>query len=388
MGILGGSPASFIGRVHILAAQLDGRARLTAGVFSSDAQRNRAAAEHWGVDPRRCYGDVEQLLAGEAALPAEQRIDFLTVATPNDLHFAGARAAIAAGLPVFCDKPMTIRLAEAAELRNAVRAAGVPLVVTHNYTGYPLIRLARRLIHDGELGEVQAVRASYLQGWMRTRRPGDSHPRGMWKFDPQRAGAGAFGDVGVHAFNLFRYVTGLLPEQLACHLRTFSPRGRLDDYGYALLPLVGGGLASITVSQVTHGRANDLVLEIDGRRGALRWRQEEPNQLEFRQNGQPVKLHTRDRNAVYAGPDLRDACRLPAGLPEGFIEAFANVYAAGFAAVDSSAGSTAASVAPDDRPVYPTVDDGWEGVQFIQACLTSASRGSDWVTLDAPEDSF
>lgn len=376
MGIVGGGPGSFIGRVHVTAATLDGQAELKAGVFSSNPERNQQAAEDWLVEPSRGYPDVPTMLSAERRLPESERIDFVTVATPNDLHFDFARQTLEAGFHVFCDKPMTTSLEHADQLRQLAASSRRVFVVTHNYTGYPLVRLAREMIANGELGEIQAVRASYLQGWMRTRKPTDDLPRGNWKFDPQRTGpAGTWGDVGVHAFNLIRYVTRLRPQRIRCQLAAFSEGGRLDDAGFGVIDAENGALITIACSQVSHGHGNDLSIEIDGTKASLSWRQESPNVLLLRQNGQPVRQLTRDPNAVYAGAALPANCRVPAGLPEGFFQAFANLYRSGFAAIRQA---DEGGEIEHHEAEFPTVQDGWEGVKFITASVASHACGGDW----------
>jgi predicted dehydrogenase len=377
MGLVGGG-GGFIGRVHALAAQLDGRAEVVAGALSSDPARARAAAPEFGIAPERAYGSYEEMAAAEAALPAGRRLDFVTVATPNHTHFAIARTFAEAGFDVVCDKPMTYDLAQAEALVRVVERAGVVFAVTHNYTGYPLVRQAREMVRAGELGEVQAVRTWYLQGSLRRQRTPEQQRRFAWKTDPARAGAsGCFGDIGIHAYNLIRFLTGLWPEEVSCHLEHFAG-GPLDDYGAAVLRCRNGALGTLTASRVTHGRENDLRIEVDGTRGSLAWRQEEPNHLVFRANGRPHHVLTRDPGAAFTAEATRASCRLPAGHPEGFLEAFANVYTAAFRDIIArAAGGTAIG---GDR-LYPDVRDGAEGVAFVSHCVASSQQRGAWKTL-------
>jgi predicted dehydrogenase len=376
MGLVGGGQGSFIGRVHALAARLDGRAVLTAAALSSDPDRARASAADYDLPPERAYGSFPDMVAAEAQRPAAERLDFVSIATPNHTHYEIARAFVEAGFNVLCDKPMTFDLAQAEELARLVRAAGVIFAVTHNYTGYPLVRQARDMVQSGELGEINAVRASYIQGWLRRQRSPAQQKRAAWKTDPARSGAsGCFGDIGIHAYNLSRYVTGLVPEEIACRLEVFEPGGLLDDYGTALLRYVNGALGTITASRISHGRENDLRLEIDGTRAALEWHQEEPNRLLVRANGQPHRVYTRDANGPPLSATARASCRLPAGHPEGFLEAFANLYTAAFA--DMIARATGQPRSPTPK-LYPDVEDGVDGLRFITHCVASARQEGTW----------
>jgi predicted dehydrogenase len=382
MGLVGGAPGAFIGRVHVTAATLDNRAVLVAGAFSSDPARSRAAAPEYGVPPERAYGSYQEMVAAETQRPEGERIDFVSVATPNHTHFEIARAFAEAGFNVLCDKPMTFDLAQAEELAKVVRRAGVVFAVTHNYTGYPLVRQSRDMVRGGELGEVNAVRTFYLQGSLRRQRTAEQQQRFAWKTDPARAGAsGCFGDIGIHAYNLTRFITGLLPEQVSCHLKTFERGGRLDDYGTAVLRYANGALGTLTASRISHGRENDLRIEIDGTRGSLEWHQEEPDRMWLRANGRPHRLYTRDPNAPHTADNARTSCRTPAGHPEGFLEAFANVYAAAFEDMIARAAGRAVD---DSTSLYPNVADGVDGTHFVAQCVASSGQDGAWLSLRHP----
>jgi predicted dehydrogenase len=319
------------------------------------------------------------MATAEAGLPPDERVDFVSIATPNDTHAAIARTFIEAGFNVMCDKPLALSVADAEGLAEAVRRAGVVFAVTHNYSGYPLVRQARDMVRGGELGEVQAVRAGYLQGSLYRQKTPEQARRTAWKTDPERAGiSGCFGDIGIHAYHLVRFITGLEAEAVACHLHVFFPGGRLDDYGTAALRFANGALGTVTASRVSHGRENDLWVEIDGTRGSLAWRQEEPNRLLYRANGRPHQVYTRDPAAGRAGAACQASCRLPAGHPEGFFEAFANVYTAAFA--DMIARATGGTW-DEGRALYPTVADGVAGVHFVVQCVASAREGGSWKAL-------
>jgi predicted dehydrogenase len=377
MGLVGGG-GGFIGRVHAIAARLDGRAELVAGALSSDPERAKAFAPEFGISPQRAYGSYQEMVEKESRLPAEQRLDFVTVATPNDTHFAISRAFAKAGFNVLCDKPMTYDLDQATELAQLIEKASIVFAVTHNYTGYPLVRQARELVKTGELGEVQAVRVWYLQGSLHRRRTPEQQRRFAWKTDPARAGAsGCFGDIGIHAFNLARFITRLLPEEVSCVLESYMG-GPLDDYGCARLRCQGGALGTLTASRISHGRENDLGIEVDGTRAALCWRQEEPNAMLLRVNGEPQRLLTRNPAAA-TNETVRASCRLPAGHPEGFLEAFANVYTAAFE--DIIARAAGRPVSGTDS-LYPNVRDGLEGVAFVSGCVDSSRERGAWKRVE------
>ncbi|MAR11468.1 MAG: oxidoreductase [Blastopirellula sp.] len=379
MGLVGGGQGSFIGRVHCTAAVLDNRAALVAGALSSNPERAKASAPDYDIAIDRAYTSIHELLEQEAAKPEGERVDFVSVATPNHTHFEIAKAAVEAGVNVMCDKPMTFDLAQAEELAKAVEASGVVFAVTHNYTGYPLVRQAREMILSGELGEIQAVRSSYIQGWLRTRLENEEQKQAAWRTDPSKSGAaGCFGDIATHAYNLGRYMTGVLPESVSCHLKTFEEGRALDDYGTAVIRAENGGLWTVTASQISHGRENDLFIEIDGTKGALQWRQENPNEMIVRTNGEPHKIYTRDPNAPFMNSAGAAACRLPSGHPEAFFEAFANVYRSAYDAMVLRA--TGSAVAGPDT-VYPNVYDGVEGMYFIQQCVDSSQQDGAWLPL-------
>lgn len=379
MGLVGGGQGSFIGRVHSIAAGLDHRAVVVAGAFSSDPQRSKASAPDYGVDDSRAYGSYQEMLETEAKLPEDERIDFVSVTTPNHTHFEISEAAIRAGFNVVCDKPMTFDVPQAERLVATVEKGDAVFALTHNYTGYPLVRQAREMILAGELGEINAIRTQYIQGWLRSAIENDDQKQASWRTDPSKSGAaGAFGDIATHAYNLGRYMTGLFPDSVSCSLKSFVPNRKLDDYGTAVIRYENGALGTVTASQISHGRENDLEIEIDGTKGSLRWRQENPNEMVFRQNGKPHQIYTRDPNASYMGAPGAAACRVPAGHPEGFFECFANVYAAAFDAMAKRAKGE-----PFERrdTVYPNVYDGLEGMIFIQQCVASSSEDAAWLPL-------
>ena len=372
MALVGGGQGSFIGRVHATAAVLDNRADLVAGALSSDPVKAKASAPDYDICDARAYTSYQELIESESQLPADERIDFVSVATPNHTHFDIARQAVDAGFNVMCDKPMTFDLPQAEALAAAVDASGVVFAVTHNYTGYPLVRQARQMILDGELGEINAIRARYVQGWLRTRIETDDQKQATWRTDPARSGAaGCWGDIGTHAYNLGRYMTGLLPETVRCHLKTFETGRQLDDYGTAIVQYQNGALGTVTASQISHGRENEVTIEIDGTLGALEWNQEEPNKMMFRRNGHPHQLYTRDPNAPFMNAAGQAACRLPSGHPEAFFEAFANVYRSAYDDIVLRASNQEFDGV---NSICPNVNDGVEGMYFIQQCVASSQQ--------------
>jgi predicted dehydrogenase len=322
------------------------------------------------------------MAAAEAKLPATERIDFVSVATPNHTHFEIARTFAEAGFNVMCDKPLTFDLAQAEELAKIVQRTGVVFAVTHNYTGYPLVRQARDMVRSGELGEINAIRACYIQGWLRRRLEKDKQKQASWRTDPKRSGAaGCFGDIGTHAYNLSRFISGLLPEQISCTLKIFEPGRELDDYGTAIIRFQNDALGTVTASQISHGRENDIWIEVDGTKGSLEWHQEEPNKMLFRVNGQPQRVYTRDPNAAYMTDNAKEACRLPSGHPEAFLEGFANVYTAAYKDMIARAGGQKVDVA---KSIYPNVADGVDGMNFITQAVASSKEKGAWKSLVHP----
>jgi predicted dehydrogenase len=376
MALIGGGGAGFIGKVHATAATLDREAILVAGALSSNAERSRQAASEFGIPDDRAYGSWQELLEAENRRPFDERVNFVSIATPNFTHCEIACAAMEAGFHVICDKPMTIKLNDAQQMVNTVQQTGRVFALTHNYSGYPLMRQAREMIANGELGEIIAVRATYVQGWMHGMELGAKLERGAWKSDPGRNGrAGSLGDVGTHAFHLASFVTGLEPEKLLSTMQSNSDHHELDDYGHAMVRFKQGATGMVTWSQVTHGRLNDLSIEVDGTRAAITWRQEEPNQLFVRSLGKPVRIYERDPNAPHSAPTATAACRLPGGHPEAFFEAFANVYRDAFADIRRV---DAGEEFDRSMLLYPSVQDGYEGVRFMTRCLDSNDANAQW----------
>ncbi len=379
MGLIGGGGAGFIGRVHVTAATLDREAELVAGAFSSSPEKSKRCAAEFSVSPARAYGSYSDLLSSENRLPSNDRIDFVTIATPNHTHADIAICALKSGFHVICDKPMTTNLDDARRLVETVSETGKVFVLSHNYSGYPMVRQAREMIRNGEIGEVLAIRVAYKQGWMHGMQAGITPNRGAWKSDPLKNGpAGSLGDVGTHAFHLLSFITGLKPTALMCKLKSFSSHHNLDDYGQAIMQMSGDTMATVMWSQVSHGRLNDLSIQIDGSKGALSWRQESPNQLIFGQLGKPTMTYDRHPSADYTTPDAKIASRLPAGHPEAFFEAFANLYRDAYRKMRCLTASKEPQL-DGVTDLCPSVWDGFDGVLFTHHCLNSNARGCSWV---------
>ena len=380
MGLIGGGHGSFIGRVHATAAVLDNRAALVAGALSSDPAKAKASAPDYDIPADRAYTSYAEMAVAEKK--RADPVDFVSVATPNHTHFEIAKTFAEAGFNVICDKPLTFDLAQAEELLKVVERTGVVFAVTHNYTGYPLVRQAREMILNGELGEINAVRANYIQGWLRTRLEESDQKQAKWRTDPKMSGAaGCFGDIGTHAYNLGRFMTGLLPTQLSCHLKVFEPGRALDDYGTALIRYENGAFGTVTASQISHGRENDLTIEIDGTKAALEWHQEEPNKLIVRKNGEPHRVYTRN-GGPYLGAMAGASSRLPAGHPEAFFEAFANIYTATYDAIIKKAGGGTVEAV---NTLYPNIYDGVEGMLFITRSVESSGKDGAWLPFRHPK---
>lgn len=375
-GMIGGGRGAFIGAVHRIAAIMDGQATLVAGAFSSDADRSRASGADLGLDPARVYPDYATMAVAEAALPADQRLDFVVIVTPNHQHFPPAKLFLESGFNVVCDKPVTFDLAEAKALQRLVARTGKVFALTHNYTGNAMVKQARELVRSGRLGRIRKVVAEYPQGWLATRLETAGQKQAGWRTDPARSGAaGCIGDIGTHAENLVRYVTGLRIAELCADLTTFVPGRLLDDDGNILVRYHGGAKGVLHASQICVGDENALNLRVYGEQASLEWHQEHPNELIVKFADQPRQVWRRGNG--YLGAAARAAGRIPAGHPEGYLEAFANVYREAFRAIRAE---VAGKKPPKDLD-FPTIEDGVEGMAFIAATVRSARRGARWVKL-------
>jgi predicted dehydrogenase len=374
-GMVGGGPGAFIGAVHRRAATLDGLATLVAGAFSSDRDKSRVQGRELHLDPKRVYDSYDAMAEHEASLPTDERIDFVSIVTPNHVHFPAARAFIQRGIHVICDKPMTTTVEDAQALCRLVRERDVVFALTHNYSGYPLVKQARALVRAGKLGQVRKVVAEYSQGWLSTLVEATGQKQASWRTDPARAGAGALGDIGSHAEHLARYVTGLEIEQLCAEVSTFVEGRRIDDDANLLVRYSGGAKGVLFCSQISLGEENRLSLRVYGTEASLEWHQEEPNILLVRRADGPTEVYKPGH--PFLSPAAQHATRLPSGHPEAFLEAFANVYANAMRTI----AARIAGEEPDPLDLdFPTVDDGLAGVRFILGAVASG-RNADWLDL-------
>jgi len=373
-GMIGGGRGAFIGAVHRIAAILDGQAVLVAGAFSSDAARSRASGEDLFLDPARVYGSYQEMAKAEAAKPAAERLDFVVIVTPNHQHFPPAKLFLESGFNVVCDKPVTFNLAEAIKLRAIVRRTRKVFVLTHNYTGNAMVKQAREMVRTGKLGAIRKVVVEYPQGWLATRLEGSGQKQAAWRTDPKRSGAaGAMGDIGTHAENLAHYITGLEISELCADLTSFVPGRRLDDDGNILVRFKGGAKGILHASQISVGEENNLNIRIYGEKAGLEWQQEHPNELLVKFPDQPKQTWRRGNG--YIGDTAKKFTRIPAGHPEGYLEAFANIYQEAFRAIRAE---VTGKKMPSDLD-FPTIDDGVEGMAFIETVVKSSARGAKWL---------
>ncbi|MEJ8811480.1 Gfo/Idh/MocA family oxidoreductase [Variovorax ureilyticus] len=372
--MVGGGRDAFIGAVHRKAIALDGQAELVAGALSSSPEKAKASGRDLFLADDRNHGDWRGLLDDELKRPAHERIDFVSIVTPNHMHFPVALAFVEAGFHVVCDKPLVHTRAQADALVDAVARMGTVFGVTYNYTGYPMVRQARDMVRSGVLGEIRKIVVEYNQGWLATRLEGEGNKQAAWRSDPAQSGAaGAIGDIGSHAENLVATVTGLEIESLCADLNSFVPGRPLDDDGSLLLRFKGGARGVLIASQINTGLENDLRLRISGAQGTLEWRQERPSELTHLPHDGPKRILT--RGAPWLCESARRASRLPSGHPEGFIEAFANLYGGVIADIRAKLAGTAADPLAAD---YPRVEDGARGVRFIERTVASATSEAKW----------
>ncbi len=374
MGMVGGGRGAFIGSVHRMAAALDGQIELTAGCFSADAEKSRLSGADLRLDPARVYGTYQEMAKREAALPAGQRIDFVSIVTRNNTHVAIAKAFLEAGFNVICDKPVAFNLAEARKLKAIVQKSGKVFALTHNYTGYPMVKEAREWVRAGKLGQLLKVVVEYPQGYAITAIAGGEGKIANWRMDPSIAGiSNCMADIGTHATNLARFITGLEIEELCADLNTFIPGRLLDDDGTCLLRFKGGARGLLFASQISSGDENNLNIRVWGTQGSLQWHQENPDELIWKAVNEPHQIHRRGNS--YLAPITQKYSRTPFGHPEAFIEAFANVYRA---AADAIADVQSGKPLPKN-PEYPTIDAGLEGMAFIESVVKSSKAGAKWV---------
>jgi predicted dehydrogenase len=376
LGMVGGGQGAFIGAVHRIAARLDDRYDLVAGALSSNPDRARASAADLHIDPARAYANFAEMAQAEAARP--DGIDVVSIVTPNHLHWQAAEAFLAAGIHVICDKPATRTLAECESLAAAVASSGKVFVLTHNYTGYPMIRQAREMIAANELGAIRVIQVEYPQDWLSTPLEKTGQKQAEWRTDPARSGiGGSVGDIGVHAFNLAEFVTSLHCRELAADLTTFVPGRRLDDNAQMLLRMQDGARGMLWSSQVAPGNENSLRLRVYGEKAGLEWAQETPNTLVF--SPLDKATHTITRGGVAASRAAAHATRIPAGHPEGYLEGFAQIYTDAAELIQAAIDGRPAA---PETALLPGINEGIRGMRFITAAVASSEANAAWTGLD------
>ncbi|MDV7142919.1 Gfo/Idh/MocA family oxidoreductase [Tropicimonas sp. TH_r6] len=375
LGMVGGGNDAFIGAVHRIASRIDGEYQLVAGALSSTPERAKASGEALGLAPDRIYGDFREMAIRENRI--KDGIQAVAIVTPNHVHYPAAREFLKRGIHVICDKPLTSTLPDARKLVKLADESDALFVLTHNYTGYPMVRQAREMVAKGELGTLRVVQVEYPQDWLtEAEEQTGANKQSEWRTDPERSGAGgSTGDIGTHAFNLASFVTGLELETLSADLQSFVTGRRVDDNGHVMLRFKGGARGMLWCSQVAPGNENALKLRVYGEKGGLEWSQEDPNYLWYTPFGEPKRLLTR------SGSGARDVAnrvsRTPGGHPEGYLEGFANIYS-------EAARAIRAKLAGEEIPadvVFPSVQDGLTGVSFVDACVRSSARDAAWVKL-------
>jgi len=376
MGMIGGGPGSFIGEVHRMAARLDNQIELVCGVFSSVPEKSRQTGEDLYLDPDRVYDNFEQMIAKEAALPVDERMDFVAIVTPNHMHFPPAVAALKAGFHVMSDKPATLNLGEAEALRDLISEAGLLYGLTHTYLGYPMVKQARAMVKDGALGKIRKILVEYPQGWLsQFEENSGENKQAEWRTDPARSGiSGAMGDIGTHAHNLSEYISGDVMTHVCADLNIYVEGRKLDDDGSVLFRMSNGASGTLTASQICAGEENALTIKIYGEKGGIEWHQMEPFKLYHKPHGAAMQTFTAgvDKNNLSA--EAYSACRLPSGHPEGYLEAFANLYT-GFA--------EAIRAYDGDYRGHGLIgiEEGVRGMAFVEAIVQSTNSDDKWIEI-------
>lgn len=377
MGMVGGGIGAFIGGVHRMAANLDGHIELVAGAFSSNPEKSRQSGEALGLDPARVYGSFEEMIRREKRLRPDRRIQIVSIVTPNHMHFAPAKMALENGFHVICDKPLAFNMKEALALEKVVAKTGNIFALTHNYTGYPMVKQARMMLRNGELGAIRKVVVEYPQGWLSTAVEASGSKQAAWRTDPTKSGiAGAMGDIGTHAENLAEYVTGLKISEMCADISTIVPGRQLDDDGNVLLRFDNGARGILHASQISAGEENNLNIRVYGEKGGLEWRQMEPNSLIVKWLDKPTQLYRTGVGPLY--PESLAHTRIPAGHPEGYLEAFANIYRNFAMCVKARLEGREPDPLHTD---FPTVQDGVRGMKFIEKVIASGRSKSKWVSF-------
>ena len=374
LGMVGGGSGAFIGAVHRIAARIDDHYELVAGALSSTPEKARQSGAELGLDPSRTYDDFRSMAIREARL--KNGIEAVSIVTPNHMHYPAAKEFLRRGIHVICDKPLTSNLADAKKLLRIAEESDALFVLTHNYTGYPMVRQARAMVAAGELGEIRLVQMEYPQDWLAEPIEQTGQKQAAWRTDPKQSGAGgSTGDIGTHAYNLGCFVSGLELEELAADVHTFVKGRQLDDNAHVMMRFAGGAKGMLWCSQVATGHENGLKVRVYGTRGGLEWVQADPNYLWFTPLGKPRQLIT--RNGAGAGADAARVSRIPSGHPEGYLEGFATIYSEAAKAIIARRKGQKV----DKDVIYPTVQDGVKGVAFVEACIASSKRNGAWVKV-------
>lgn len=377
MGMVGGGRGAFIGAVHRMASAIDGEIELVCGAFSSDPKKSKLSGLDFFLSPDRCYGSYEEMIKKEKDLPDDVRMDFVSIVTPNHVHFGPAKMALQNGFHVVCDKPLSFDMKEAKELQRLVKKTGLLFALTHNYTGYPMVKQARMMISKGKIGAIRKVVVEYPQGWLATKIEASDQKQAAWRTDPKKSGiAGAMGDIGTHAENLAEYITGLQIKKLCADINTMVPGRRLDDDGNVFLEFDNGAKGILFASQIAAGEENALRIRVYGEKGGLDWSQMEPNSLILKWLDKPMEIMRTGVGNLY--PETQNATRIPAGHPEGYLEAFANIYRNFAKCVRAELeGKKPKAIHMD----FPTVDDGVRGMRFIEKVIESGKSKQKWINF-------
>lgn len=374
LGMVGGGRDAFIGGVHRIASRIDDHYELVAGALSSTPEKSKASAADLGIDPARAYDDYRKMAIREARL--KDGIEAVAIVTPNHMHAPVAKEFLRRGIHVICDKPLTASLAEAKSLVRAAERSDALFVLTHNYTGYPMVRQAREMVANGEIGDIRVVQVEYAQDWLSEPIEATGMKQAAWRTDPEKTGVGgSTGDIGTHAYNAACFVTGLTLTQLCADLDCFVEGRKVDDNGHVMLRFEGGAKGMLWCSQVAPGNENALALRVYGTKGGLEWKQEDPNYLWYTPLGEPKRLLT--RNGAGAGASAARISRVPPGHPEGYLEGFATIYSEAAEAIRAKREGRKLS----GDVVFPTIQDGLKGVAFVDACVKSSRRNGAWVNV-------
>jgi predicted dehydrogenase len=377
MGMIGGGRGAFIGGIHRMAATLDGEIELVCGSFSSQPEKSKLSGKDLYLPEDRVYSNFSEMILTENKLPPDVRMDFVSIVTPNHVHFTPAKLALEHGFHVVCDKPLCFNLDEAYELQDLVNETGLLFALTHNYTGYPMVKQARMMVKNQELGKIRKVVVEYSQGWLSTFLEAGDQKQASWRTDPTRSGiAGSIGDIGTHAENLAEYITGLKIEKLCADLSTFVSGRKLDDDGSVLLQFENGAKGILFVSQISAGEENNLRIRVYGEKGGLEWHQEEPNSLIVKWLEKPQQIFRTGVAELY--PQAQSHTRFPAGHPEGYLEAFANIYRNVAKCIQARIEGLSVSEIYQD---FPGIEDGVRGMEFIYSVVESSKSEHKWIEL-------